>query len=161
MKQQVRKLPSLWKQCHPLYVHYSCLNLQMRVLTQIKDVHTNGKGRPKLKVIKQVTIGIDSTMVCIQVSNSTGILFLGAIAPFFQRDFLKYPERNHFKWLNYWKTDIRVQHPDSSRVSCCPDGDCETRLLLRETQRMNSRLCTGAQQMHVPEHCCCDLWQLS
>lgn len=65
MKQQVRKLPSLWEQCYPLYVHYSCLNLQMKVLTQIKGIHTNGKGRLKLKVIKQVTIGIDSTMVCI------------------------------------------------------------------------------------------------
>lgn len=65
MKQQVRKPPSLWKQCRPLYVHYSCLNLQMKVLTQIKDFGTNEKGRPKLKLIKQVTIGIDSTMVCI------------------------------------------------------------------------------------------------
>lgn len=64
MKQQVRKLPSLWKQ-YPLYVHYSCLNLQMKVLTRIKDIHTNGTGRPKLKALKQVTIGIDSTMVCI------------------------------------------------------------------------------------------------
>lgn len=65
MKQQVRKPPSLWKQCQPLYLHYSCLNLPVKILTEIKDIHRNGKERPKLKVINQVTMHTDSTMIFI------------------------------------------------------------------------------------------------
>lgn len=80
----------------------------MTVLTEIKDSHTNGKGRPKPGVINQVTLQADSTMIFLYISNSTAVLFLGAIAPFIQKDFLKYPERNHFKWLSRGKADTRL-----------------------------------------------------
>lgn len=53
------------KQCCPLYVHYSCLDLQIKVLTEIKDIHTNETGKPKLQVIMQVTTHPDSTMIFI------------------------------------------------------------------------------------------------
>lgn len=142
IKQQVRKLPSLWKQCHPLYVNYSCLNLQIKVLTQIKDIHTNQKGRQKLKVIKQVTIGIDSTMVCCQSAIALVSCFWGLWHLFFKRIFWNI-EKGVIS--SGWTTgrDIRVQHPDCSRVSCCPGGGFDIHPFLWETQKMNSRLCTG------------------
>lgn len=53
------------KQCCLLYVHYSCLDLQIKVLTEIKDIHRNEMGKPKLQVITQVTTHLDSAMIFI------------------------------------------------------------------------------------------------
>lgn len=37
----------------------------MKVLAEIKDIHASGKGRPKLKVINQVTTHTDSAVIFI------------------------------------------------------------------------------------------------